>query len=414
MRQIDERLAARMDEFVNAIGHALGTRPQRKRFAEYALGLLLPGERKSMEPLAARIDPEHAMARYKTFQRFISVSEWDDRAVRRAAFWWAEPAVLGGKPPFAWLLDDTGFPKQGKHSVFVKRQYSGTLGKTGNCQVAVSLSVCTETESVPVDFELYMPKEWATDRGRREVCKVPRALKFRTKPEIALNLIESALRDEIPAAPVVSDSAYGDDSTFRMTLDVLGLDYLLGVHASATVYTPAGLRTPKSWLNVQQVGSALGTRRFQEVTWREGTKSKLSSRFAALRVRARRDGGAVFRSESEQQLWLLIEWPHDESKPTKFWFSNLPAHTKLECLVRYAKCRDLIEGDYQDLKSEIGLDHFEGRSYVGWHHHVTMCLAAYAFLISERSNAFPPSKLELDSLAPPLRNLRPRGSAAAA
>lgn len=412
MRQTGERLAARMDEFVNTIGAALGSKPQRTRFSEYALALLLPGDRKSMEPLAARIDPEHAMARYKTFQRYISVSEWDDRAVRRAAFWWAEPALLKGKAPFAWLLDDTGFPKQGTHSVFVQRQYSGTLGKVGNCQVAVSLSVCTETESMPIDFELYMPKVWATARARRTVCKVPRTLKFRTKPEIALELIERALEDEIPVAPIVSDSAYGDDSSFRMTLDLLGLDYLLGVHGPTTVYTPEGIRSTKSWLSVQEVGVALGKRRFTEVRWRDGTKGKLSSRFAALRVHARRDGGAAFRSEGDQQLWLLIEWPRNESKPTKFWFSNFPASATLKRLVRLAKCRALIEGDYEDLKGEIGLDHFEGRSYVGWHHHVSMCLAAWAFLISERGAAFPPSALV--TLAPPPRDVRPRGAAAAA
>ena len=200
MSQPSERLLARMEEFVGTIGATLSV-PQRRRFAEYAQGLPLPGERKSMEPLAARLDPEHAMARYKTFQRFISVSSWDDHAVRHAGFRFAERALLRGKPPLAWLVDDTGFPKQGKHSVFVQRQYSGTLGKVGNCQIGVSLSVCTEDQSLPLDFELYMPEKWAKDRARRKAFKVPAGLKFRTKPEIALELIERASWTESRRGP---------------------------------------------------------------------------------------------------------------------------------------------------------------------------------------------------------------------
>jgi len=415
MSQSSERLSERMREFVRTIGATLSA-PQRKRFAEYAQGLLLPGERKSMEPLAARLDPEHAMARYKTFQRFISVSEWDDHAVRRGGFGWAERALLGNKPPLAWLVDDTGFPKQGKHSVFVQRQYSGTQGKVGNCQVAVSLSVCTQKQSLPIDFELYMPEKWAKDRARRKACKVPAALKFRTKPEIALDMIEAALRDGIPVGPVVADSAYGEDSTFRETLDHLGMDYMLGIHGPTTVYTPAELTSGKAWMSVLEVGKAFGRRALETVSWRDGTKGELESEFVALRVRARRDGGAAFRSEGAQDLWLLIEWPEGESEPTKFFFSNLPASSALTDLAFLAKCRNWIERDYEDLKGELGLDHFEGRSYIGWNHHVSMCLAAYAFLLTLQSEAFPPGVSSLlETLAPlPSRPLRPRGAAAAA
>jgi SRSO17 transposase len=416
MSQPSERLMARMDGFVRTIGAAL-TAPQRKRFAEYAQALLLPGERKSMEPLAARMDPEHAMARYKTFQRFISVSGWDDYAVRRAAFEWAKPGFLGRRSPLAWLLDDTGFPKQGKHSVFVQRQYSGTLGKVGNCQVAVSLSVCTETQSMPIDFDLYMPESWAKDRARRRACKVPASLKFRTKTQIALDLIDAALRDGVPVGPVVADSGYGEDSVFRETLDLFGLDYVLGVHAPTTVYTPAKVKSEKAWLSVLDVGKALGRRAFRTVKWREGSNNKeLESEFVALRVRARRDGGAVFRAEDDQELWLLIEWPESEAEPKKFFFSNRPERESIAELVLLAKCRNWIERDYQDLKGELGLDHFEGRSYVGWHHHVSVCLAAYAFLLAEQSEAFPPGAPSvLQTLHPlPSRPLRPRGSPAAA
>lgn len=413
MSQPSERLLARMGRFVGTLGAALSA-PQRRRFAEYAQALLLPGERKSMEPLAARMDPEHAMARYKTFQRFISVSSWDDRAVRRAGFRWAEPGLLCKRAPLAWLVDDTGFPKQGKHSVFVQRQYSGTLGKVGNCQIAVSLSVCTERQSLPLDFDLYMPEKWASDRVRRKACKVPPALKFRTKPQIALDLIDAALRDGIPVAPVVGDSAYGEDSVFRETLDLFGLDYMLGVHAPTTVYTPTQIKSPKAWLSALEVGRALGRRAFKTVSWREGSKQELQSEFVALRVRARRDGGAVFRAEGDHELWLLIEWPKAEAEPTKFFFSNRPTTEPIAKLVLLAKCRNWIERDYQDLKGELGLDHFEGRSYVGWQHHVSMCLAAYAFLLAEQSEAFPPSVVLEALFAVPARPLRRRGSPAAA
>jgi SRSO17 transposase len=199
--------AARVEQSVDTITAGM-TKPQRHRFAEYALGLLLPGERKSMEPIATRIDPEQPMARYKTFERFISVSGWDDHAVRRAALRWAMPALLKEEAPLGWIIDETGYPKKGTHSVFVQRQYSGTLGKVANCQVAVSLSVATAHQSLPIDFELYMPKVWADDPARRGACKVPAQLQFRSKPEIALELIEAALRDEVPVAPVLADSLY--------------------------------------------------------------------------------------------------------------------------------------------------------------------------------------------------------------
>jgi len=221
-----DALGLRIEKFTEHVGNALGSRPQRKRFAEYALGLLLPGERKSMEPIAARIDPEHAMARFKTFQRFVGCSEWDDLAVRRAAYTWAKPAIERSGPVQAWIFDDTGFIKQGQHSVFVHRQYTGTAGKVCNCQVAVSLSLATATLSMPLDFDLYMPECWAEDWDRREEAKVPRDLDFRTKPEIALDMIDRALHDGIPPAPVVVDCGYGDNGAFQATLDLLGLQYV--------------------------------------------------------------------------------------------------------------------------------------------------------------------------------------------
>jgi SRSO17 transposase len=276
MQQKAERLQARMEQFVESLTVGM-SRPQRGRFAEYALGLLLPGERKSMEPMAARIDPEHAMARCKTFQRFISVSEWDDAAARRQAFWWAEPALLGGRDPHAWIIDDTGFLKKGTHSVFVHRQYTGSAGKVTNCQIGVSLSVASEHQSLLIDFTLYMPETWADDWGRRAECDVPRDLAFFTKPELALDQIERAKRDGIPLAPIVADCGYGNNGKFRASLDAQGLEYVLELQATTTVKRPVkgpGSRVGKPTIAVAELAKLVGAARFTQVRWRQGCRSQ--------------------------------------------------------------------------------------------------------------------------------------------
>lgn len=405
-----------MDEFVGQLTTEM-TRPQQRRFAEYAVALLLPGERKSMEPLAARIDPAHAMPRYKTFQRFISGSEWDDRAVRGAAFRWAQSALLGDGKALGWVIDDTGFVKKGEHSVFVHRQYTGTAGKVCNCQVGVSLSVVTEQQSMPVDFELYMPQGWAEDKARRAECRVPQGLEFRTKPEIALELIETAVEQGVEQAPVLADSAYGDVGRFRMELEMLGLEYVVGIHGPTTVIRPRKLPAAggESTIAVRELALAVGQQAFRRVSWREGTKKELASHFHATAVELPKDPGKAYRQG--RKLWLLIEWPKGEAAPTKFWLCHLRRRPGMEPLVVLAKARWLIERDYEDLKGELGLDHFEGRSYGGWHHHVTMCIAAYAFLLAERGASFPPCGLlidEIEALVPPAQHVRRRGSSAAA
>jgi SRSO17 transposase len=411
MNQSDiDNLALRMGEFTAHIGRALGSLPQRKRFAEYALGLLLPGERKSMEPLASRIDPEHAMARFKTFQHFIGCAEWSDRAVRRAAFSWARPVIEGSGPVLAWIFDDTGFLKQGKHSVFVQRQYSGTAGKVCNCQVAVSMSLATEALSMPLDYELYMPESWANDPERRLEAKVPLDLPFRTKPEIALDIIDRALADGIPVAPVVVDSGYGDNGPLRAALDLLGLEYVAEIKAKTTVVAGDDPSGPP--VSVQQLAASLSAGAFRRVTWREGTKGKMTARFATRRVLVPSDEGGGFRADTK--LTLLIEWADGATAPSKFWLANLPKHTSRKRLVRLAHIRWRVERDYEDLKQELGLDHYEGRGYVGWNHHVSVCLAAFAFLLRENALGFSPSGANFQRLRPPTREVRPRGSAAAA
>jgi len=320
MNQSDiDDLALRTGEFTAHIGRALGSLPQRKRFAEYALGLLLPGERKSMEPIAARVDPEHPMARFKTFQRFIGCSQWDDRAVRRAAYTWAQPVLQSSGPVLAWIFDDTGFIKQGEHSVFVHRQYTGTAGKVCNCQVAVSMSIATEALSMPLDYELYMPETWAKDRDRRLEAKVPKELEFRTKPEIALDIIDRALEDGIAPAPVVVDSGYGDNGPFRAGLDLLGLEYVAEVRAKTKVIVGDDAKAQS--MSVRDVAASLTAEAFRRVTWRQGTKGKMTARFATCRVLVPSDEGSEFRSDA--RVTLLIEWADGDAAPRKFWLANL-------------------------------------------------------------------------------------------
>lgn len=411
MNQSDvDGLAVRTGEFMKHIGAALGSLPQRKRFAEYALGLLLPGERKSMEPIAARLDPLHPMARFKTMQRFVACSEWDDHAVRRAAYSWAQPVLERSGPVVAWLFDDTGFLKQGKSSVFVQRQYSGTAGKICNCQVAVSMSIATEALSMPVDYALYMPESWASDVERRLEAKVPPELEFRTKPEIALDIIDRALSDGIPPAPVVMDSGYGDNGPFRATLDCMGMEYVAEIKAKTTVIL--GDDPKASSMSVRDLAASLPPSAFRRVNWREGTKGRMTARFATRRVLVPDDEGKVFRNDPK--LTLLIEWVDGEATPKKFWLANLPKGTARKRLVRLAHIRWRVERDYEDLKQELGLDHYEGRGYVGWNHHVSVCLAAFAFLLRERALGFPPSGPRLQALRPTPVEVRPRGSAAAA
>ena len=411
MDQTDiDGFALRTGQFLAHIGQALGSKPQRKRFAEYSLGLLLPGERKSMEPIAARIDPEHAMARFKTFQGFIGCSQWDDLAVRRAAYSWARPAIERSGRVQAWIFDDTGFIKQGQHSVFVHRQYTGTAGKLCNCQVAVSMSLATATLSMPLDFDLYMPECWEDDWERREEAKVPRELKFRTKPEIALDMIDRALRDGIPPAPVVVDCGYGDNGAFRATLDLMGLQYVAEVKAGTAVI--AGKDSKGARISAGKLAQSLPSSAFRRVTWREGTKGKMTSRFATRRVLAPSDQGTRFRMDA--RLTLLIEWADGEAAPSKFWLVNLAMSASRKQLVRLAHIRWRVERDYEDLKQELGLDHYEGRGYVGWNHHVSVCLAAFALLLRERALGFPPKRELLEGLCPrPAVAVRPRGSAAA-
>jgi SRSO17 transposase len=396
----------RFQAYVNALSEAIGHADRIDPLRRYCTGLLLPGERKSIEPMAARLDPQHVQATHQSLHHFVAKAPWSDTAVLAAVREQVLPALTRHGPITAWILDDTGFPKKGTHSVGVARQYCGQLGKQDNCQVAVSLSLANDLASLPVAFDLYLPAEWATDPVRRATAGVPKTLAFRTKPQIALEQIRRALAEGLPPGVVLGDAAYGVETDFRTALSALSLSYVLGVQSTLGVWPPGcGPLPPKPGkgrrpklqrrdaehqpVSAKDLAFTLPPSAWQTVSWRAGSRGDLSGRFAAVRVRpSHRDYG---RAEPHPEEWLLIEWPEGDTEPSKYWLSTLPAPTTLVDLVHTAKLRWRIERDYQDLKQELGLDHYEGRGWRGFHHHATLCIAAYGFLVRERS-LFPPQE----------------------
>jgi len=410
------------------LGHADRHEPLRL----YTTGLLLPGERKSVEPMAARLDPRNVRSRHQSLHHLVADADWDDAAVLAAVRDYVLPTLQKQGPLQAWIVDDTGLPKKGRHSVGVAHQYCGQLGKQANCQVAVSLSVAHDQASLPVAYRLYLPKDWADDPTRRQKAGVPAPVRFQTKPEIALDQVRQAVSEGVPRGVVVADVAYGNDTAFRDELTALGLRYAVGIQAKTTVWPEgAAPRPPRKYkgtgrppkllrrdqdhqpLPVEQLATALPASAFRTLCWREGTAGTLRSRFGRVRVRAaHRD---YWRGQTREQEWLLIEWPDGESKPTRYWLSTLPKDCSLRTLVHHAKLRWRVERDYQELKQELGLGHYEGRGWRGFHHHATLCIAAYGFLVAERA-AFSPSarrarpEFKVPRLPP---GFQPRGAAGA-
>jgi SRSO17 transposase len=421
----EKRFAAYLNRLARAAGHADRATPLKS----YCTGLLLPGERKSVEPMAARLAPENVRQTHQSLHHLVADAPWSDEDVLEAVRTYALSAMQKKGPIEAWIVDDTGFVKKGAHSVGVTRQYCGQVGKQENCRVAVSLSISTPEASLPIAWRLYLPEVWANDKARRKEAGVPEEIRFQTKPAIALGQIRAAVKREIPTAAVLADAAYGTDTKFRESITELGLPYVVGIMSSVKVWKPGqgplpkpawkGTGRPPKYLrrnrrhapaSARDLALALPTQAWKRVSWREGTRSLLRSRFAALRVRpAHRD---FERSEPYPEEWLLIEWPSAEVEPTKYWLSTLPAHTPLRDLVRLAKHRWIIERDYEELKQELGLGHYEGRGWRGFHHHATLCIAAYGFLVSERSRFSPSTRAGQVGLpvpeVPP--KFRPRGS----
>ena len=421
-----KRLAAYLDGLAQAAGHA----DRKEPLKAYCTGLLLPGERKSVEPMAARLAPDNVRRTHQSLHHVVADAPWSDEDVLRWVREYALAAMTEKEPVAAWVVDDTGFVKKGTHSVGVARQYCGQVGKQENCRVAVSLSVTTHKASLPVAWRLYLPEGWAQDEERREQAGVPEEIRFATKPAIALQQIGGAMKEGIPTAPVLGDAGYGNDTQFREGVTALRLLYVLGVSSSTTVWKEGeGPLPKKAWsgrgqppkrlrrdanhrpASVLALAQGLRKKAWKNVSWREGTKHPLRSRFAAARVRpAHRDEQ---RTEPRPEEWLLLEWPKGEAEPTKYWLSTLPAETQLRNLVRLAKLRWIIERDYQELKQELGLGHFEGRGWRGFHHHATLCIAAYGFLVAERSLFSPSARAGQLGLSLPQipAHFRPRGAA---
>jgi SRSO17 transposase len=392
--------------YIQSLAQAAGHLDRHEPLKAYCKGLLLPIERKSVEPMAARLAPDNVRAMHQSMHHLVATAPWEDPHLLNKVRDNVLPTMTRESPVQAWVIDDTSFPKKGKHSVGVGHQYCGQLGKSDNCQVAVSLSVATRHSSLPIAWQLYLPKDWATDRKRRQKAGVPKEIPFQTKPEIALMQIEAAVNQGVSQGPVLADAAYGSDSRLRKRITELGVEYVVGVQSTMSVWKPGQAPLPdkraKAYgpdplkgrnkdhrpVSAKDVALSLPASAWKTVMWREGTRKNLQSRFAAVRLRpAHRD---YLLPEPHPVEWLLIEWPKGESEPTKYWLSTLSEDTPLKELVRIAKHRWIIERDYQELKQELGLGHYEGRGWRGFHHHATLCIAAYGFLVAER-NRFSPS-----------------------
>lgn len=400
--------ADRFAAYIADIASVLGDPRRHGPMSSYCTGLLMPADRKSVEPMAAMTAPERTAAQHQSLLHFVGQGDWSDDAVLAKVREHVVPKMEMAGAISAWIIDDTGFPKKGKHSVGVARQYCGQLGKQDNCQVAVSLSIANSQASLPVAYSLYLPESWADDTERREKAGVPSAVRFKTKPQIALDQLEWACAHGLPRGDVIADAGYGAEERFRAGITELGLRYVVGVKSTNAVWTKVAIESAEVdiRLSVERVALTLPEEAWRTLRWREGTNERLSGRFARLRVRVATDG---------PEEWLLIEWPEGEKKPTKFWLSTLRPGISFAHLVSRAKLRWRIERDYLELKQEIGLGHFEGRGWRGFHHHATLCIAAYGFLISERA-AFPPSK----TLGPGIfeaaelpEDYRPRGASRA-
>ena len=377
--------ADRLSQYFNRIGELLGNSSRRASFADYAMGLLSDAERKSVEPIAVRICPDakRADAVHQRLLHFMGNSDWGDRDVRREAAQQGLGAITVHEAVEAWILDDTGFLKQGVHSVGVQRQYTGSAGKVTNCQIGVSLTIATPTEHLPIDFALYLPKSWTQDVARRRAAGIPDEIEFKTKPELGLEMVQRAIEDGVPKGVVLADSAYGSGRDFRAQLRQWGLHYAVGVDWQTKVRLIGKTqRVRKEATNLRELGMQIKKQGgFRRCTWREGTKEALWARFALRRVWV----------SANEQAWLLIEWRVGESEPSNYFFSSLPKAKSLKKFVRIAMQRWRIERTYQDLKGELGLDHYEGRSFRGWHHHVSVALCCYAFIVAERARRFFPS-----------------------
>ena len=421
VNSVESRFERYADVMVEALGHADRATPARW----YLRGLMLPGPRKSVEPMAARVHPQDVRSAHQSMHHLVADSEWSDKALLSAVRREVVPVLSeAGRAPCFWIIDDTGHRKYGRHSVGVARQYCGQLGKTENCQVAVSLSLATAEGSVPLGYRLYLPQEWAKDKPRRERAGVPKEITFATKGELAWAQIEAALAAGIARGTVLTDAGYGDEAALRDRLSAHELAYAVGIRPATAVWwdehQPAPVPVKQSRgrgrhrtrvlrdethqpISVLELAQALPRASYRTLTWREGTNAALRSRFARVRVRA------AHADRPRDEEWLLIEWPKGEAQPRRYWLSTLPESISFKQLVGTVKMRWRIERDYRELKQEVGLGHYEGRNWRGFHHHASLCIAAYGFLMLEQMRGSKKNSARLK--APPLpEGFRPRGA----
>ena len=406
--EMTHRLAAYLGELTTVVGHASRVRP----VMDYCAGLLVTEGRRNAETMAVVTKPAHVSAQHQKLMHVVANSEWSDEHMLAKVRKLVVPSMTRRGPIEAWIIDDTSFPKQGRHSVGVHHQYCGQLGKQANCQATVTLSIANHHASLPIAYQLYLPREWADDKARRKKAHVPASIRFKTKPQIALEQIRAALKAGVSPGAVLMDASYGNNGILRRAITGLGLSYVAAINATTKVRQVRKNDPKPPRLSVEALALSLPKHAWRTITWREGTNETLRSRFARVRVHA-----APIRGEARfAEETLLIEWPEGEAKPTKYWLATVDRKMSFRSLVDLAKLRWRIERDYEDLKQEIGISHYEGRGWRGFHHHGTLAIAAYGFLISETERT-PPS--EPHSAAPIEKSTlpggyRPRGAPAPA
>jgi SRSO17 transposase len=396
------RIRAALALFVADVFASVPRKDQRAKSDCYLRGLMMDGRRKSIQAMASRLPDGNE----QNLQQFVNQSTWDPVLVRRRIAERLVPRI----GPDAWAVDDVSFPKDGKMSVGVAPQYCGALGKQANCQVAVSVHAVSDTASCPLDWRLFLPREWADDAVRRQRTGVPQEVGHREKWRLALDALDELATWHLLPPVVVADAGYGQNADFRAALAERDIAYVVGIRGDVTVQPHEAVPAAPAWsgngrrpvpryrqpaVTVAALAAAAGRGAFTEVTWREGSRGPMTSRFLTVRVRpagvrSRRLAQAAAVAEHGRwdgvlpQVQLLAEWPDGEDEPTRFWLSDLPDETAITDLVRLAKIRWRIEHDYRELKHALGLDHFEGRSWNGWHHHATLVTAAHAFLTEQR------------------------------
>jgi len=407
-RQVSEdsesRFARYVEGLTSVIGHADRTAPLR----DYCVGLLAAEGRKSVEPMAAVTAPAEVSAQHQKLLHFVATAPWSDERVLAKVREMVLPAIDRHGPIEAWIIDDTSYPKHGPHSVGVHHQYCGQLGKQANCQVVVTLSIANHHASLPIAYRLYLPKVWAEDAARRKKAHVPEKIAFKTKPQIALEQIRWAYAAGVARGVVLMDASYGSNTALRNGVSALALTYVAAIVPTIKVRAVSDHDARGPRMSVKELALSLPKHAWRTITWREGTADPLRSRFARVRVRT----APIRRAAERAEETLLIEWPEGESRPTKYWLSTLDEKLSFRRLVDIAKMRWRIERDYQELKQEIGLGHYEGRGWPGFHHHGTMCIAAYGFLVSERETIPPSGPRSSRLLTKPAipSSYRPRGA----